>query len=299
MTESTRTGTVATAGTGAPVVALSGLTIELGDPDAGRGVRIGPIDLAIGRRECVCVVGTSGAGKSTIGQAMLGMLAPGGKVTAGAVRVAGTSLFEADAKSLRRLRGATVTMIFQDPTAALNPVRRIDKIFADVLKAHGTSDKAQIDARTRQALTAAELDPDLALRRYAHELSGGMRQRVMVALALVNQPAVIVADEPTTALDPTTQKEVIELFGVLKQTNTLVVITHDLRVARRLADRIVVMSHGRIVESGTVEQIMNSPQHPVTQGLVSQQKLTRLTRRAAESAQPAQPAASAGDEPRA
>ncbi|MGI5183970.1 ABC transporter ATP-binding protein [Dactylosporangium sp. CA-152071] len=283
MTETTNT--TKPTGAGGPaaatqlVVDVSQLTVELGDPDRGHGVRIGPVDLQIGRGECVCVVGTSGAGKSTIGQALLGMLGPGGRVTGGSVRVAGTSLFEADDKTLRSLRGSTVTMIFQDPTSALNPVRRLDKIFADVLKAHGTTGRDEIAARTREALTAAELDPDAAMRRYAHELSGGMRQRVMVALALVNRPAVIVADEPTTALDPTTQKEVIELFGVLKRTNTLVVITHDLRVARRLADRIVVMSLGRIVETGTVEEIMTAPRHPVTQGLVANQKLTKVVKR--------------------
>lgn len=262
-----------------PVVEVSGLIVELGDPDRGNGVRIGPLDLRVGAGECVCVVGTSGAGKSTVGQALLGMLSPGGRITGGSVRVAGTSLFEADERTLRSVRGSTVTMIFQDPTSALNPVRRLDRIFADVLKAHGTTGRAEIEARTRQALVAAELDPDRAMRHYAHELSGGMRQRVMVALSLVNRPAVIVADEPTTALDPTTQKEIIELFGVLKQTNTLVVITHDLRVARRLADRIVVMSQGLVVETGTPQEIMTAARHPVTQGLVAHQRLTRVAKR--------------------
>jgi len=260
-------------------VAFRGFAVELGDTQHGNGVHIGPIDLEIGEGECVCVVGPSGAGKTTIGQALLGMLAPGGRHTGGSVEVDGVSLFDVDQATLRSVRGRRVSMIFQDPGAALNPVRRLDRIFADVLSAHGTTSRVEIEQRSRAALTAAQLNPDAVLRSYPHELSGGMCQRAMVALALVNQPAVVVADEPTTALDPTTQKEVLELFATVRRTTTLVVITHDLRVARRLADRVVVLSRGQIVDSGPVQQIMTRPNHPVTQALVANQKLTRLNPR--------------------
>ena len=251
-----------------PVVELRQLSIELDDRATGRTTRIGPVDLTVQPGTCLCIVGRSGAGKSTLGLSLLGMLPPGGRVVGGDVRIRGRSLFALPPKQLRRVRGGDVTMIFQDPAAALNPLRRIDRVFADVVRAQGRLPRSEMDARVRDAVRAAQLEPDRVLRCYPHELSGGMRQRVAVALALVNQPVVVVADEPTTALDPSTQLELLELLSELRRSSTLVVITHDLRVARRLGDVAAVMDGGLIAELGPCRRVLDDPRHQVTKLLV-------------------------------
>jgi ABC-type glutathione transport system ATPase component len=254
-----------------PVVSIRDLTVELGDPDAS-GVRIGPVSMEVLPGQCLCLVGPSGAGKSTIGSALLGMVGQQGRVVSGSVEVAGQSLFEIGAEQLRRVRGGLVSMVFQDPTVILNPVRRVDKIFADVLAAHGVSDSAEQDRRSREALTSAHMDPDRVLRSYPHELSGGMRQRVCIALAVVNDPQLIVADEPTTALDPTAQVAIIELLAELRRRRALVVITHDFRVARRLADHVAVIAGGVVAEYGPAEQVFNAPKSEIARQLIASEQ---------------------------
>lgn len=251
-----------------PLVELQDLTIDIGE-GGDRGVtRVGPINLTVPKNSCLGIVGRSGAGKSTLAQAMLGMLAPEARVVAGSVRIGDRSLFELATEQLRQVRGATVSMIFQDPSSALNPVRRLDRIFRDVIRAHAEVESDEVRARSEAALRSARLDPEIVLRRYPHELSGGMRQRLVVALAIVNRPEVVVADEPTTALDPTIQLEILDLLGELRRTNTLVVITHDLRVARRLCDAVAVLEAGQLVEIGPCSEVLGRPRHEVTRTLL-------------------------------
>lgn len=257
--------------TGDAVVSIRDLTVELGDP-ATSGVRIGPITLDLQPGQCLCVVGPSGAGKSTIGQALLGMLSAQGRVVGGSVQIAGRSLFDIGPEQLREVRGGLVAMVFQDPSAMLNPVRQIRRIYADVLAAHGVTDRAEQLRRSCAALTAARLEPDRALRSYPHELSGGMRQRACIGLALVNDPQVVVADEPTTALDPTAQVAIIELLAELRRRRALMVITHDFRVARRLADHVAVIAGGRVAEYGPAEQVLTAPRSEITQRLIASER---------------------------
>lgn len=249
------------------VVSVRDLTVELGDPRTS-GVRIGPVTFEVQRGKCLCLVGPSGAGKSTIGSALLGMLGPQGRLVGGSVEIAGRSLFTLGTEELRETRGGLVSMVFQDPSAMLNPVRRIDRVFRDVLAAHGVTDRSEQVRRSREALTAAHLDPDRVLRGYPHTLSGGMRQRVCIGLALVNDPQVVVADEPTTALDPSAQVAIIELLAELRRRRALVVITHDFRIARRLADEVAVIAGGSVVEYGPAAQVLRTPASEITQRLL-------------------------------
>lgn len=252
-----------------PAVEVDGLVVDIGEPGSDRPVtRVGPINLSVARGSCLGIVGRSGAGKSTLALAMLGMLARDARVAGGAIRIGGESLFGMDRERLRQARGAKVAMIFQDPTGALNPVRRLDRLFADVIRAHASLDDGEVRRRSEAALRSARLDPAAVLQRYPHELSGGMRQRVVIALALANQPDVIVADEPTTALDPTIQLDILNLLGEIRRTNTLVVITHDLRVAHRLCDMVAVMDQGKVVEHGHCAQVLEEPEHDVTRMLL-------------------------------
>jgi ABC-type glutathione transport system ATPase component len=256
-----------------PVASIRELVVENGDMSRS-GVRIGPISLDVAAGQCLCLVGRSGAGKSTVGSALLGMLGPQCRRVSGEVVIAGQSLFELDSERLRQVRGGTVSMVFQDPGAMLNPVRRLDRIFGDVLAAHGVTDKGTQRARSRTALQRAHLDPDRALGCYPHELSGGMRQRASIGLALVNEPALIVADEPTTALDPTAQVAIIELLAEVRGSRSLVVITHDFRVARRLADHVAVIEAGVVVEYGPVAEVLQSPTSEVTRRLLASERST-------------------------
>lgn len=256
-----------TGGTGDAVVSVRDLTIELGDPRTS-GMRIGPVGFEVRQGQCLCLVGPSGAGKSTIGSALLGMVGPQGRLVDGSVEIAGLSLFTLGTEELRATRGGLVSMVFQDPSAMLNPVRRIDRVFRDVLAAHGVTDRAEQVRQSREALTAAHLDPDRVLRSYPHTLSGGMRQRVCIGLALVNDPQVVVADEPTTALDPSAQVAIIELLAELRRRRALVVITHDFRIARRLADQVGVVAGGSVVEYGPAAQVLETPATDITRRLL-------------------------------
>lgn len=223
--------------------------------------------------EVLGLVGESGSGKSITGLATMGLIDPPGRIVSGSVKVNGHELIGRSEAELRKLRGRQISMIFQDPSTTLNPVLRVDTQMIEAVQAHekGVSHSAA-HARCIAALTAVGIpSPEERLLAYPHQFSGGMRQRLAIAIALLNRPAVLIADEPTTALDVTIQSQVLgEVQQLAAETGTaLVWITHDLSVVAGLADRIAVMYAGRIVETGTVAEILADPRHPYTAGLIA------------------------------
>ena len=252
-----------------PVLSVEDLTVSFGTR-AGILTAVSGVSFEVRRGEVLGVVGESGSGKSVTGLSVLGLQAPG-RITGGSIRLEGEELIGKSEAALRRLRGNRLAMIFQDPATTLNPVLRIDTQMVEAVQAHEkVSDKAARD-RARQALAKVGIpSPDERLRAYPHQFSGGMRQRVAIAIALLHRPAVLVADEPTTALDVTIQAQILsEVQKLCAETGTaLVWITHDLSVIAGLADRLAVMYAGRIVETGTVADVLERPIHPYTAGLI-------------------------------
>lgn len=249
-----------------PVLTVEGLAVRYGTVEAVRGV-----SFHVDPGETVALVGESGSGKSTLAHAALGLLAPGAAVTAGRVLLRGTDLAASDDRELRRLRGRTVALVPQDPGASLDPVMRVGRQVAEVLEIHGLATGRAAAALAREALARAGLDPDRVAHRYPHELSGGMRQRVLIAAALAGGPALIVADEPTSALDVTVQKQILDhLAALTAQSGTsLLLVTHDLAVAAERADRVLVMRAGELVESGHPAQVFDAPRHPYIRELAA------------------------------
>jgi oligopeptide/dipeptide ABC transporter ATP-binding protein len=229
------------------------------------------VSFTLGRGQVLGLVGESGSGKSVTGFSILGLVDPPGRVASGQVLFKGQDLLQLPQQERRRLRGNRIAMIFQDPTATLNPVLRIDTQMTEAVHAHQRMSRAA--ARTLAADTLAQMgipSPDERLRAYPHQLSGGMRQRVAIAIALLHRPDLIIADEPTTALDVTIQAQILsEMQKLVRERGTsLIWISHDLSVVAGLADQIAVMYAGRIVEHGPVDDVLDHPQHPYTQGLI-------------------------------
>ncbi len=238
---------------------------------AGVVKAVDDVSFALERGEILGLVGESGSGKSITGYSIMGLVDPPGRVVAGSIRLDGRELTTLDAESMRRLRGNRVAMIFQDPMMTLNPVLRIDRQMTEAILAHDDVAEASALERARDALARVGIpSPDERLKAYPHQFSGGMRQRVAIAIALLNRPDLIIADEPTTALDVTIQGQILyEVQKLARETGTaLVWITHDLSVVAGLADRVCVMYAGRIVERGTTAQVLDTPAHPYTQGLL-------------------------------
>ncbi|MEU9131620.1 ABC transporter ATP-binding protein [Kitasatospora sp. NPDC048540] len=237
-------------------------------PDTARPVLAG-VDLTVDARETVALVGESGSGKSLTSRSVLGLL-PKGAATEGSVRVNGEDVLTMTPEQLRRLRTNTAAMIFQDPRAAINPLRRIGDFLTESVRLNaGTGAQAATD-RAVEMLEAVGLT-GAVLRRYPGQLSGGMLQRVMIAAALMGDPALILADEPTTALDVTTQAEVVALLGDLRERfgTGLLFVTHDLGLAAAISDRVYVMYAGRIAETGPAEALFDRPRHPYTAALLN------------------------------
>jgi peptide/nickel transport system ATP-binding protein len=221
--------------------------------------------------EILGLVGESGSGKSVTGASILGLIDPPGKIAGGRILFKGRDLLTLPEKELRALRGNRIAMIFQDPMMTLNPVLRIDTQMIEALQAHAPIGKAAARERAREALARVGIpSPDERLKAYPHQFSGGMRQRVAIAIALLNQPDLIIADEPTTALDVTIQGQILHAVQTLcrESGTSLIWITHDLAVVAGLADKVAVMYAGKLVEQGTVRQVIESPQHPYTHGLI-------------------------------
>ncbi len=251
------------------------------------------INFTVSPGEVLAVVGESGSGKSTSAMSLLGLLPVNGRAS-GSVRLSGEELIGAEKKRLRQIRGEEIAVIFQEPMTALNPVYTIGFQISEALKVHYPKmTKQQAKERAIELLTMVELpDPEKAFNSFPHQLSGGQRQRAMIAQSLSCDPKLLIADEPTTALDVTVQAEILDLLRNLNQKlqSGVILITHDMGVVADLADRILVMKDGHMVEQGTADQIFNRPQHPYTQTLLaSVPKLGRSARRFFEVAPDAKP----------
>jgi len=227
--------------------------------------------------EVLAIVGESGSGKSVTAQTITGLTrAPNAAIT-GSVRYRGQELVDLDDAGLRSVRGEQIAMVFQDPMSSLNPVYRVGDQIVEMIRAHRDVSRAEARERAVELLRSVGIaQPERRIRDYPHQFSGGMRQRVMIAMALALEPAVLIADEPTTALDVTVQAQILRLLARLNRERDLAVImiTHDLGVVAELADRVLVMYAGQVVENGTLDDIFYRPQHPYTAGLLG--SLTRL-----------------------
>ncbi len=238
---------------------------------AGVVKAVDDVSFTLARGEVLGLVGESGSGKSITGYSIMGLVDPPGRIVDGTIRLAGRDLTAMQSEELRALRGNRIAMIFQDPMMTLNPVLRIDKQMTETILAHEKVSEEAALARSREALVAVGIpSPDERLRAYPHQFSGGMRQRVAIAIALLNKPDLIIADEPTTALDVTIQGQILyEMQKLTRETGTAMIwITHDLSVIAGLADRVCVMYAGRIVEQGAADDVLSVPAHPYTQGLL-------------------------------
>jgi len=251
------------------LLTVEGLTVAL-PPGAERPHAITDITLQVDRGEILCVVGESGSGKSITANAVMGLLPKALPRQAGRILLEGQELTGLGPEALRRLRGDRMAMIFQEPMTALNPLMRVGDQIAEVLEVHGAGARAR--DRVPELLAAVNLpDPGSLARAHPFRLSGGQRQRVMIAMALALEPALLIADEPTTALDVTTQMQILRLVREIQTRRGMGVmfITHDFGVVAEIADRVVVMQHGRIVEQGAADEVLNRPQHPYTRALIA------------------------------
>ena len=227
--------------------------------------------LALERGEVLGLVGESGSGKSVTGFSILGLIDPPGRLASGSVRFDAQELLGLPEESLRKLRGKRIAMIFQDPMMTLNPVLTVETQMVETVRAHEAASRREARKRAIEALTRVGIaSPEERLAQYPHQFSGGMRQRVAIAIALLHKPDLIIADEPTTALDVTVQGQILyEMQKLVRESGAaLVWITHDLAVIAGLADRIAVMYAGRIVEEGPVADVLDAPLHPYTRGLL-------------------------------
>src|SRR5437660_6609427 len=253
-----------------PVLDVQGLTVRL-PPGADRRHAVDNISFAVQPGEIVCMVGESGSGKSVTAHAIMGLLPREVAATAGRVLLDGDDLMKKSPGALRRLRGDRMAMIFQEPMTALNPVMRVGEQIAEVLAIHTDLDDQKRRARVLDIIAAVQLpDPARLIDLYPHQLSGGQRQRIMIAAALVLDPDLLIADEPTTALDVTTQAQILRLIRELqKRRNTGVLfITHDFGVVAEIADRVVVMQEGRVVEQGAAASVLRDPRDDYTRMLL-------------------------------
>jgi peptide/nickel transport system ATP-binding protein len=254
------------------VLEIRNLTVEL-PKGADRKHAVGDFTLNLRRNEILCVVGESGSGKSVMAKAVMGILPePHVKATGGEVLFEGENLLQFPPERLRQIRGSRISMIFQEPMTALNPVMTIGNQIEEVILTHQDMPRNQRLQRMVDLLKDVRLqDPERILRSYPHQLSGGQRQRAMIAMALILEPAILIADEPTTALDVTTQAQILSLIkGLERRHNTGVLfITHDFGVVAEIADRVAVMQHGHLVEFGEAKQVLNAPQHAYTRSLIA------------------------------
>jgi peptide/nickel transport system ATP-binding protein len=238
---------------------------------AGVAKAVDGVSFAVKPGEVLGLVGESGCGKTVTGFSILGLVDPPGRIVGGRIMFGGRDLVTLPDDEMRKVRGAQISMVFQDPMMTLNPVLRIDTQMIEAVRAHQNVDSKAALKIARQALERVGIpSPESRLRSYPHQFSGGMRQRVAIAIALLNKPQLIIADEPTTALDVTIQAQILyEAQKLCRESGTaLIWITHDLSVVAGLADRICVMYAGRIVEQGSVDEVLDRPLHPYTHGLI-------------------------------
>jgi oligopeptide/dipeptide ABC transporter ATP-binding protein len=250
------------------VLSLRDLTVEFPGP-AGPASVVDRVSLSLERGEALGMVGESGSGKTMIALSLLGLVPEPGRVAGGEIRVNGHDMRELDDQALNAVRGRDVGMVFQNPMSAFNPVRSIGHQLAASVQRHTGADRRQARERAVEALRdvgipAAEQRVDA----YPHQMSGGMLQRAMIALAMINGPALVIADEPTTALDATIQAQILELLRQRLDAAALLLVTHNLAVAATICSRIVVVYAGRVVETGAARRILGQPRHPYTRALL-------------------------------
>jgi ABC-type dipeptide/oligopeptide/nickel transport system ATPase component len=247
------------------------LTVVFDRADA-RVAAVDDVSFQIAAGETLGLVGESGSGKSVTAFSILRLVQPPGRITAGRVMFEGRDLLALPEREMRQVRGARISLIFQEPMTALNPVMRVGEQIAEALTVHGKATRSDARQRAVALLEAVHIaDAGRRVRDYPHQLSGGMRQRVMIAIALACHPPLVIADEPTTALDVTIQAQVLDLLRELRARYNLalLLITHDFGVIAEMADRVAVMHRGAIVEHGPVRQILRSPTHAYTRGLLA------------------------------
>ncbi len=230
------------------------------------------VDLTVRRGEILGIVGESGCGKSVTALSILGLIpTPPGRITSGRIEFRGRNLLELDSRSMRRIRGDQISMIFQDPLSSLNPVRTVGFQIAEIFRFHRGVPRVGRTAAVLRMLRAVDIPaPEDRIRQYPHQLSGGLRQRVMIAMALACEPALLLADEPTTALDVTVQAQVLKLIKQLcrEHMTAVILITHDMGVIANMCRRVAVMYAGHILEQSDVEALFATPAHPYTRGLL-------------------------------
>ncbi|HSS15085.1 MAG TPA: ABC transporter ATP-binding protein [Rhizomicrobium sp.] len=254
-----------------PLVSIQNLTVSL-PPGADRPLAVTDVSLDVGRNEIVCIVGESGSGKSMTAHAIMGLLPRGVAATGGRILFNDADLLRESAETLRKRRGRDIAMIFQDPMAALNPVVPIGRQVTEQIRAHRAISEQRALKQAGDLLSQMGLK-DIAglLKTYPHQLSGGQRQRVMIAMALSLSPHLLIADEPTTALDVTTQAQILKLIKRIQgeREMSVLLITHDFGVVADMADRVAVMRHGLVVESGTTRTVLGDPTHSYTRALIA------------------------------
>ena len=255
----------------APLLDVRNLTVTF---PGGRSTvtAVNDVSFHIAPGETLGLVGESGSGKSVTAFAILRLLQSPGRVTAGQIFFEGRDLLSLPERDMRRIRGARISLIFQEPMTALNPVMRVGDQIGEALTVHGMASRSEARQRAMELLDAVHIpNAGERVRDYPHQLSGGMRQRVMIAIALACRPALIIADEPTTALDVTIQAQVLDLLRELRATFNLalLLITHDFGVIAEMADRVAVMYKGSLVEQGPVRQILRAPVHDYTRSLLA------------------------------
>lgn len=263
------------------VLAIEDLWLEAAGPGLPVTLVRG-VSLAIEAGTVVGLVGESGSGKTVTCMSALGLAGPGVRITRGSVQLDGTELVGADERTMRRVRGGVVGTVFQDPLSALNPLQRVGAQIAEAIQLHRGGGRRSHRARVVELLAQVGVpDPARRARAYPHELSGGMRQRVAIAMAIANEPALLVADEPTTALDVTVQSQVLEVIrrATKDDGRAALIVTHDLGLVAEVADRVAVMYAGQIVEQGSVDDVFATPRHPYTQGLLASRPLLAPGRR--------------------
>ena len=254
-----------------PLLEIDSLVVEFGRDGSALRVVDG-VSLGLAAGETLGIVGESGCGKSILSLSVLGLLPRGARVVSGEIRLAGKSLTGMSDREIRRIRGNEISMVFQEPMTALNPVLTVGEQLAEVFRTHQAADRPKARLLAIEALRAVGVgSPETRVRNYPAQLSGGMRQRVMIAMALACRPKVLIADEPTTALDVTIQAQILDLIRQLRHDfNTSVVfISHDLGVIAEVSDRVAVLYCGSVVEEASTADLFDNPRHPYTRGLLA------------------------------
>ena len=255
-----------------PLLDVSDLSVAFHQP-SGASTAVDHISFSIRRGECVALVGESGSGKSVSALSILKLLPyPTASHPSGSIRFKGRELLELSEREIRGIRGNDISIIFQEPMTSLNPLHTIESQIGEIIQLHHPVSSEMARARTLELLRQVGIpDPETRLGSYPHQLSGGQRQRVMIAMALANEPDLLIADEPTTALDVTVQAQILALLADIRKRlgMSLLFITHDLGIVRRIADVVCVMNGGKIVEQGPVEQVFTAPKHPYTRALLA------------------------------